>query len=265
MTNKKSMPIKTTAGAIDRDYVMQQAGKMQMAYIFNKLSEVQIAQILADLHGDQKYKTAGFGTFEELCDAFGISRQTGYRLMGNLETAGPELMELMTKSGMSIRNQYALLTAGEIEEARFEVIDSVEGRVRIDGEEMLVKDKPAVVSTAIQDILGRLKLQQNAVKGLQKTADDQAEKLDKIEKKLRDKEQKLDAVTRESHRKLTGEQIVTPTGYLLVELHMLVNRFVEAEVVEEDHKYVTHYLDYIDNERERLLEKYRHFLPNDGI
>lgn len=261
---KKGSPMKTTEGLITRDYVMQQAGKMQMAHLFNKLSQVQIAQIIADLHEGQKYKEAGYGTFEELCDAFGISRQTGYRLKENLEAAGPELMGLMMQAGISIRDQRALLASGEIEDAEFEIIDPVTGAVKIGGKVLLVKDSPDLVAAELLRLQQNQQIARRALRDTEKELEEKSEEIKMLREKVFNGENKYTRLQADAKRRQQGvlEESKGEFGNLVMNLLALVNTMEKTELTEEEQKLAERYLDLIEcNALQRVYDKLKVYLP----
>lgn len=180
MSDEKGLPMErvmTEKQLSTREYITQKVGQCQAFEFIAQLSQIQIAQIIADLHEGGKYKEFGYPTFEALCEAFRISRKTGYRLLDNIKSAGPEIMELMNKAGLSIRAQYELLHSGEIEDAEFEVIDPEKGEVKIRGTVVLVKDSPDLITATLSRMQRDQQVARRALRDAEAEARKKAEEL----------------------------------------------------------------------------------------
>lgn len=237
MEEKKNLPMKP----IDQKdlkiikHVYKKAGQLQAFAFMGHTVQVQIAQILKELHDNDYYKEIGYGTWEEVCEELDISRSRSYKLMGNLKIAGSAVVELMYRAGFSTYDQYLMLKSrGEIEDAEFEILSEYE--IKIKGETFSVIDNP---QEAVE-CMCRLKHERDRAKRAMK---DTERELEETKKDLEQKKRKI-----EFGEKQRGKFELTEFDKALSEFTTIAKILYDTEWTEKDLRLVKrHYHSFFND------------------
>jgi len=257
--DKKNVPMirKNQKSIEDIAKIYLAVGQYQAFEFFGKMSQLQMARLLEDLHTDQKYREIpDCNTWEDVCDKFGLSRQQSYRLMDVLKTAGPELMELMIKARLSIRDQYQLLCGeSNIEDTEFEVIDSEKGEIKIQGKKYSFKDNPQEIAQAFQKAQINLRLQRQAKKGLEANLEEEKAESKRLREKIKAGEAQLRELLEKSGKESVN--LAHPAFVGLTQIIGIVNQISETEIDECTPAEIDRAMGILSNINGRLIEIFR--------
>ena len=264
---KKNLPMKSIdkKGLQNIEYDIGKSGEFRAFAFMDYIAQIQMAQILKELHDDKNYKKFGYGTFDEVCEKKKVGKTQAYRLMDILKIAGPNGMARMYSAGLSTRAQYLLLKgSSEIEDAEFEVLSDDE--IKINGRKVSIKDNPEKVLERLLGLKHERDTERRARKDLER-------ELEETKRDLKDKKRTIqvgeeeDAKLREQlkHReKGLSQESVTPIGRMIVEIVYLATSIEQEEVHEDDKPHIEHWLKLLDfGIFQRILDKLKPFLPTD--
>jgi len=253
MKEKNNLPMKS---ADQKDLetikrVSKRGGQLEAFAFMGFTIQVQIAHILKEMHDDGHYKQLGYKNWEEVCEEYGISRRHSYNLMDNLKIAGPAVIELMYKAGLSTYDQYLMLKgAGEIEDAEFEVLSDDE--IKINGKRLSIIDNPKEVLERLCGFKYERDMERRARRDTERELAEKKEELKKKEAKIEAGEKQLTKA-----QKVGSLLEETPVGNALFQIASYVRQIEAMELSEADEKRKEIYINRVNNDIiPRLVAKF---------